>query len=116
MKPTDTPADARYMAKRGLRRYAGAWHLWAMGVGAAIWGDCFGWNYGLVVGLMTAMYIGLCYSIAEMSAALPHATLAWFVLGSAYYAYHARKRLVLAPEEESAFAHRIEKPRGKAPA
>src|SRR5580692_11521366 len=71
------------MARRGLRRYAGAWHLWAMGVGAVISGDFFGWNYGLAaggfggmmlaVGVMTAMYIGLCFSIAEMSAALPHA-------------------------------------------
>src|ERR1700683_1927420 len=71
------------MAKRGLRRYAGAWCLWAMGVGAVISGDFFGWNYGLAAGgfggmmlavsVMTAMYIGLCFSIAEMSAALPHA-------------------------------------------
>src|ERR1700722_11016413 len=71
------------MAKRGLRRYAGAWHLWAMGVGAVISGDFFGWNYGLAAGgfggmmlavlVMTVMYLGLCFSIAEMSAALPHA-------------------------------------------
>jgi ethanolamine permease len=83
VKPVYTPAGADYMAKRGLRRYAGAWHLWAMGVGAVISGDFFGWNYGLsaggfggmmlAVGVMTAMYIGLCFSIAEMSAALPHA-------------------------------------------
>ncbi len=59
------------------------WHLWAMGVGAVISGDFFGWNFGLrdggfggmllAVGVMTAMYLGLCLSIAEMSAALPHA-------------------------------------------
>ena len=30
----------------------------------------------------------------------------WFVLGIAYYATYARRRLVLAPEEEAAFAHR----------
>jgi ethanolamine permease len=35
---------------------------------------------------------------------------AWFVLGIAYYAFYARKRLVLSPEERSAFAHRREKP------
>jgi ethanolamine permease len=83
VKATYTPADAAYMAKRGLRRYASAWHLWAMGVGAVISGDFFGWNYGLAAGgfggmmlavaVMTVMYIGLCFSIAEMSAALPHA-------------------------------------------
>jgi len=54
-----------------------------MGVGAVISGDFFGWNFGLVSGgfggmllavaVMTAMYLGLCFSIAEMSPALPHA-------------------------------------------
>jgi ethanolamine permease len=83
LKTSYKPTDAGYMQKRGLRRYAGAWHLWAMGVGAVISGDFFGWNFGLrdggfggmmlAVGVMTAMYLGLCLSIAEMSAALPHA-------------------------------------------
>jgi ethanolamine permease len=54
-----------------------------MGVGAVISGDFFGWNFGLAAGgfggmiialtAMTVMYAGLCYSIAEMSPALPHA-------------------------------------------
>src|SRR5262245_27915671 len=54
-----------------------------MGVGAVISGDFFGWNFGLAaggfggmmaaLGVMTVMYIGLCFSIAEMSPALPHA-------------------------------------------
>jgi ethanolamine permease len=35
---------------------------------------------------------------------------AWFVLGIAYYGFYARKRLVLSPEEQSAFAYRREKP------
>jgi ethanolamine permease len=30
----------------------------------------------------------------------------WFVLGIGYYAGYARRRLVLAPEEEAALAHR----------
>jgi ethanolamine permease len=30
----------------------------------------------------------------------------WFVLGIVYYGIYARHRLVLAPEEESALAHR----------
>jgi ethanolamine permease len=78
-----TPAEPDYMAKRRLRRHARAWHLWAMGVGAVISGDFFGWNYGLATGgfggmlcavlVMTVLYLGLCFSIAEMSAALPHA-------------------------------------------
>jgi len=57
-------------------------HLWALGVAAVISGDFFGWNFGLTAGgfsgmliavaIMTVMYAGLCFSIAEMSPALPH--------------------------------------------
>jgi ethanolamine permease len=71
-----------YFDKRGLRRHAGVWSLWALGVGAVISGDFYGWNFGLSTagwgGLLIAtvliaiMYYGLCYSIAEMSPALPH--------------------------------------------
>ena len=75
-------ADADYFARRGLRRYAGMFSLWALGVGAVISGDFFGWNFGLGVGgfgglaiatgIVAVMYVGICYSIAEMSPALPH--------------------------------------------
>jgi ethanolamine permease len=71
-----------YFRERGLRRYAGVWSLWALGVGAVISGDFFGWNFGLASGgfgglliatlVITVMYAGLCFSIAEMAAALPH--------------------------------------------
>ena len=71
-----------YFARRGLRRYAGVWSLWALGVGAVISGDFFGWNFGLgaggfggllvATGIVAVMYLGICYSIAEMSPALPH--------------------------------------------
>ena len=73
---------AEYFEKRGLRRFAGAWSLWALGVGAVISGDFFGWNYGLATGgfgglfvatiLVSVMYVCLCYSLAEMAPALPH--------------------------------------------
>jgi len=56
--------------------------LWALGVGAVISGDFFGWNFGLAAGgfgglliatgIVTVLYVGLCFSIAEMTAALPH--------------------------------------------
>src|SRR5712692_4676788 len=75
--------DAGYFEKRVLRRHARVLHLWALGVAAVISGDFFGWNYGLTAGgfggmfialaIMTVMYAGLCFSIAEMSPALPHA-------------------------------------------
>ena len=71
-----------YFQKRQLKRFAGVFHLWALGVGAVISGDFFGWNYGLTAGgfggllvatlCITLMYVGLCFSIAEMAAAMPH--------------------------------------------
>jgi len=74
-------AGAEYFEQRKLRRHARVLHLWALGVAAVISGDFFGWNYGLASGfwamfaalaVMTVMYAGLCFSIAEMSPALPH--------------------------------------------
>jgi ethanolamine permease len=76
----DVGAD--YFEKRRLRRHAGMWSLWALGVGAVISGEYYGWNFGLGTGgfyglavaalFMAIMYYGLVYSIAEMSPALPH--------------------------------------------
>jgi ethanolamine permease len=75
-------AGAEYFDQRRLRRFAGVWSLWALGVAAVISGDFSGWNFGLDAGgfggllvatlVITVMYFGLCYSIAEMSPALPH--------------------------------------------
>ena len=74
--------DSAYFEKRKLRRHARVWSLWALGVGAVISGDFFGWNFGLGAGgfggllvatlIIAVMYTGLCFSIAEMAAALPH--------------------------------------------
>ncbi|WP_445679967.1 amino acid permease [Radicibacter daui] len=79
---TYTKADSAYFEQRGLKKFAGAWSLWALGVGAVISGDFFGWNFGLATGgfgglaiatvIIAVMYVGLAYSIAEMSPALPH--------------------------------------------
>ena len=74
--------DPDYFQKRGLRRHAAFWSLWSLGVAAVISGDFYGWNFGLGTGgfgglliatlVIMVMYYGLCYSIAEMSPALPH--------------------------------------------
>jgi len=71
-----------YFARRGLRRYAGVFSLWALGVGAVISGHYSGWNLGLLAGgwggyalaacVIAVMYLGLVFCIAEMAAALPH--------------------------------------------
>ena len=72
-----------YLHQRRLKKSAGWFMLWSMGVGAVIAGDYFGWNYGLssagfwglaaATCLMAIMYVCMVFSIAELSAALPHA-------------------------------------------
>ncbi|SHO60447.1 ethanolamine:proton symporter, EAT family (TC 2.A.3.5.1) [Pseudoxanthobacter soli DSM 19599] len=79
--------DVAYFEKRGLKRYAGVASLWALGVGAVISGHFSGWNLGLASGgwggmfiaavLIAVMYLGLTFSIAEMSPALPHTGAAY---------------------------------------
>jgi ethanolamine permease len=75
-------AGDEYFVKRRLRRHAAFWSLWSLGVAAVISGDFYGWNLGLDAGgfgglliatfFIAIMYYGLCFSIAEMSPALPH--------------------------------------------
>ncbi len=75
--------DQKYLDKRTLKKSAGWVLLWALGVGAVISGDYFGWNFGLAAGgfwglaiatvLMAIMYTCMVFSIAELSSALPHA-------------------------------------------
>ncbi|QDT51477.1 putative amino acid permease YhdG [Symmachiella dynata] len=71
-----------YLQNRKLRKSAGWILLWALGVGAVISGDYYGWQFGLAQGfkalaiatvLMAAMYVCIVFTIAELSAALPHA-------------------------------------------
>lgn len=74
--------DDAYFQARGLRRHAGVWSLWALGVGAVISGHFSGWNLGLAQGgfggmlvatvLIAIMYLGLTFSLAELSPAMPH--------------------------------------------
>src|ERR1043165_4108388 len=84
--------DQGYFEKRGLRRYAKVWSLWALGVGAVISGHYSGWNLGLANGfgsvlippfLLAAMYWGLILSVAEMSPALPDTGAAYSFARSA---------------------------------
>ena len=75
--------DGKYLQKRKLRKRADWLLLWALGVGAVISGDYFGWNFGLAAGgfgglliatlVIATMYVCMVYSIAELSTALPHA-------------------------------------------
>ncbi|HVR31919.1 MAG TPA: amino acid permease [Acidimicrobiia bacterium] len=75
--------DKSYLDQRQLQRSAGWVLLWALGVGAVISGDFFGWNFGLDAGgfgglliatvFIAVMFVCMVLSIAEMSTALPHA-------------------------------------------
>ena len=78
---TYTTVDESYFEARRLKRHARVWSLWALGVGAVISGHYSGWNLGLSNGfgsmffatiIIAIMYLGLTFSIAEMSPALPH--------------------------------------------
>ncbi len=77
-----TKAEAGYFEKRSLKRTAGIWGLWGLGIAAVISGDFSGWNFGLDFagwgGMLIAfiivviMYFGMLFSIGEMAAAQPH--------------------------------------------
>jgi ethanolamine permease len=79
---TYTKAEAGYFEKRSLKRTAGFWGLWGIGIAAVISGDFSGWNIGIGTagwgGMLIAsiivviMYFGMLFSIGEMSAAMPH--------------------------------------------
>jgi len=79
---TYVAADEGYFDKRRLRRSAGFWGLWGMGVAAVVSGDFSGWNFGVgtagwggflvATALVTVMYFAMLFSIGEMSAAMPH--------------------------------------------
>ncbi|RKR76622.1 amino acid permease [Frondihabitans australicus] len=75
-------ADQSYFEKRALKRSAGFWGIWGIGIAAVISGDFSGWNAGITSagwgGLLIAsaivvvMFFGMIFSIGEMSAAMPH--------------------------------------------
>lgn len=79
---TYSKAGEGYFEKRRLKRSAGVWGLWGLGIAAVISGDFSGWNVGLgttgwgamLIGtlLITVMFFTMIFSIGEMSAAMPH--------------------------------------------
>lgn len=79
---TYTSVGDGYFEKRTLRRTAGFWGIWGIGIAAVISGDFSGWNFGIGAAgwgglgvatlLICVMYLGMVCSIGEMSAAMPH--------------------------------------------
>lgn len=77
-----TKVDASYFEKRALKRSAGFWGIWGIGVAAVISGEFSGWNLGVsdagfggmavATAVVIVMYFCMFFSIGEMSAAMPH--------------------------------------------
>lgn len=75
-------ASAEYFKKRQLKRTAGSFGLWAIGISAVISGDFSGWNGGLAQAgwggfliaalIVYVMYVLMLNSISEMASAMPH--------------------------------------------
>ncbi len=72
-----------YLQRRQLKRGIGFWLLFGSGIGIVIDGIYAGWNEGLAQGgfwgmsiattFIAGMYLAVTFSMAELSAALPHA-------------------------------------------
>ncbi len=73
---------AGYFEKRTLKRSAGIWGIWGLGVAAVISGEFSGWNLGIDAAgfggmaiatvIVIVMYFTMYFSIGEMAAAMPH--------------------------------------------
>jgi len=51
---------------------------------------------------LVTLFLNVDYRLGVVGAAI------WFALGLAYFVFHARHRLIMAPEEEFAASHRSE--------
>lgn len=56
-------AGQDYFAKRTLRRHAGVWSLWALGVAAVISGEFSGWNLGLDAGGFGGLLVDALFGV-----------------------------------------------------
>jgi ethanolamine permease len=76
-------ADRDYLKEHALRKPMGVLHIWALGVGAVITGEYFGWNGGLgvagPVGMLLAslfvcvLYMAWVLALSELSVSMPFA-------------------------------------------
>ncbi|KFI46373.1 amino acid permease [Bifidobacterium boum] len=79
---TYVKTEKDYFAKRQLKRTAGAFGLWAIGIAAVVSGDFSGWNGGIAQAgwggmfiaaiIVYVMYQCMLNSISEMASAMPH--------------------------------------------
>jgi ethanolamine permease len=77
------PEEREYLKEHALKKPMGVLHIWALGVGAVITGEYFGWNPGLKeagpIGMLLAslfvcaLYMAWVLSLSELSVAMPFA-------------------------------------------
>src|SRR6516165_6226556 len=77
------PEERDYLKEHALKKPLGVMHIWALGVGAVITGEYFGWNAGLGVagpiGMLLAslfvcgLYMAWVLCLSELSVAMPFA-------------------------------------------
>ena len=77
------PEEREYLKEHTLKKPMGVPHIWALGVGAVITGEYFGWNGGLglagPIGMLLAslfvcaLYMAWVLSLSELSVAMPFA-------------------------------------------
>jgi ethanolamine permease len=77
------PEEQQYLEQHSLKKGLGTAQIWAMGVGAVITGEYFGWNGGLgeagPIGMLLAslfvcgLYMAWVLSLSELAVAMPFA-------------------------------------------
>jgi ethanolamine permease len=77
------PEEQQYLKEHALKKPLGVMHIWALGVGAVITGEYFGWNGGLGVAgpigmLLASLFVCVLYlfwvlALSELSVAMPFA-------------------------------------------
>src|SRR3954451_15756809 len=77
------PEERQYLKEHALKKPLGTRNIWALGVGAVITGEYFGWNGGLGVarpfGMLLAtlfvwvLYLAWTLALTELSVAMPFA-------------------------------------------
>ena len=77
------PEEIQYIRDHVLKKRLGVIHIWALGVGAVITGEYFGWNFGLPVGgpvgvliaslIVCVLYLAWVLALSELSVSMPFA-------------------------------------------
>ncbi|KAF1778584.1 Amino acid/polyamine transporter I [Phytophthora cactorum] len=93
------------------QRHAKALQLWALGIGAVISGEYYGWQSSLVAGfngmlivmsMMTVLYVMLSFSLAELSATIPADAQGDPVNSSTFYTIYSYLQTLFNVDEKFA--------------